>query len=107
MGYLNLVGSFIYKEPLFRSKLDALAENDAQLKTDGWAASSKVVFYQAAVPTGWTQDTSQNDKALRVVGSTGGGGSGGTQPLSTAIPLAHTHAISADDGHTHAYATHT
>jgi hypothetical protein len=107
MGYLNLVGSFIYKEPLFRTKLQALSDNDAQLKTDGWAVSTKTIFYQAAVPSGWTQDVSQNDKALRVVGSIGGGGSGGAQALSTTIPLAHTHAISSDDSHTHAYAAHT
>ncbi len=107
MGYLNLVGSFVYKEPLFRSKLDALAENDAQLKTDGWAQNTKLVFYQATVPTGWTQDASQNDKALRVVAGGSGGTAGGTQALSSTIMLAHTHAIPADDGHTHAYANHT
>jgi hypothetical protein len=107
MGYLNLVGSFVYKEPLFRSKMDALAENDAQLKTDGWAQNSKTIFYQSAVPVGWTQDVSQNDKALRVVGPTGGGSSGGSQGLSVNIPLAHTHSVSADDAHTHAYAAHT
>lgn len=107
MGYTNLVGSFVYKEPLFVAKLDALAANDAQLKTDGWAQSTKTLFYQAAVPTGWTQDASQNDKALRVVGVSAGGGSGGTQALSATITMAHTHSVSADDGHTHAYADHT
>jgi hypothetical protein len=108
MGYLNLVGSFVYKEPLFRAKLQALADNDAQLKTDSWAVSTKLVFYQAAVPSGWTQDVSQNNKAMRVVGSTGGGvAGGGAQALSSTITLAHTHAISVDGGHTHAYADHT
>jgi len=109
MGYLNLVGSFIYREPLFRSKLDALAENDAQLKTDGWAQNTKLVFYQAAVPTGWTQDTSNNDKALRVVGSIGGGGSGGSKALSSTISLAHVNTpVTASDGsHTHTYSDHT
>ncbi len=107
MAYLDLVGTFIYKEPLFRAKLGALANNDAQLKTDGWAAATKTTFFQAAVPTGWTQDVSQNDKALRVVGSIGGGGSGGSQGLSATITLGHTHSISSDDAHTHAYANHT
>ncbi len=109
MGYLNLVGSFVYKEPLFRSKLDALAENDAQLKTDGWAQNTKTLFYQAAVPTGWTQDVSQNDKAIRVVGSTGGGVSGGSTALSSTITLSHTHSLAtpAQGGHTHAYSNHT
>jgi len=107
MGYLNLVGAFRYREPLFRSKLDALAENDAQLKTDGWAQNTKTLFYQATVPTGWTLDASQNDKGLRVVGSTGGGVAVSGQALSATITLAHTHSISAAGGHTHAYANHT
>lgn len=109
MGYLNLVGSFIYKEPVFRSKLDALAENDAQLKTDSWAQNTKTLFFQATVPSGWTQDVSQNNKALRVVGSIGGGGSGGSQALSSTVTLGHTHSMTtaSDGGHTHAYANHT
>src|SRR5882724_7788682 len=107
MAYQNLVGTFVYKEPLFRAKLDALAENDAQLKVDGWAQNTKGLFYQAAVPTGWTQDVTQDDKALRVVGSTGGGVSGGTQVLSATVTVAHTHSISAAGSHTHAYAAHT
>lgn len=109
MGYLNLVGSFVYKEPLFRSKLDALAENDAQLKTDGWAQSTKTLFYQPSVPTGWTQDVSQNDKAIRLVGSIGGGGAGGSQALSSTIGLSHTHALAtpAAGAHTHSFTDHT
>ena len=30
------------------------------------------VFYQAAAPTGWTQVTAHNDKALRLVNGAGG-----------------------------------
>jgi hypothetical protein len=37
-----------------------------------------MLFYQAAAPTGWTQVTTQNDKALRVVSGTGGSSSGTT-----------------------------
>ena len=33
----------------------------------GFASGTKVVFAQASAPTGWTQDTTHNDKALRVV----------------------------------------
>lgn len=109
MGYLNLVGSFVYKEPLFRSKLDALAENDAQLKIDGWVQNTKTLFYQASAPAGWTQDVSQNDKAIRVVGSIGGAGSGGSKVLSSTISLAHTHTLAtpSQGGHTHTYSDHT
>ena len=48
----------------------------------GVEAGTVMVFYQAAAPTGWTQVTGQNDKALRVV-SGNGGGSAGTTPLSS------------------------
>ena len=39
-------------------------------------AGTRMLFQQATAPTGWTTDTSENDKALRVVsGSTSSGGS--------------------------------
>lgn len=34
--------------------------------------NTTMVFYQASAPTGWVQDTTQNDKALRVVSGNGG-----------------------------------
>lgn len=34
--------------------------------------NTTMVFYQAAAPTGWVQDTTQNDKSLRVVDGVGG-----------------------------------
>jgi len=39
-------------------------------------AGTVMLFYQAAAPTGWTQVTTQNNKALRVVSGTGGGAAG-------------------------------
>ncbi len=47
--------------------------------------NSVAVFYQAAAPTGWTQITTQNNKALRVVSGTGGG-AGGSIAFTTAFP---------------------
>jgi hypothetical protein len=47
--------------------------------------SSVATFYQAAAPTGWTQNTTQNNKALRIV-SGSGGGSGGSVDFTTAFP---------------------
>ena len=39
----------------------------------GFPSGTVMLFYQAAAPLGWTKQTTQNDKALRVVsGSTGG-----------------------------------
>jgi len=41
-----------------------------------------IMFFQAAAPTGWTQNVTHNDKALRIV-NTAGGGSGGSLNFST------------------------
>jgi hypothetical protein len=74
-----------------------------------------MLFYQAAAPTGWTQVTTQNNKALRIVSGTGGGtggsvafttafvsqavsgsvGTSGATTLSTAQMPSHTHTIGA------------
>ena len=48
----------------------------------GVPSGTKMLFAQAAAPTGWTKDTTHNDKSLRVVSGTGGG-SGGVQAFST------------------------
>ena len=66
-------------------------------------SGTKVLFYQASAPTGWTQDTTHNDKALRVV-SGSGGGSGGTHGLSSPPSTAHTHTGGA---HTHSTPNHS
>ena len=75
--------------------------------SSGFPAGTTLLFYQAAAPTGWTQVTTQNNKALRVVSGTGGG-SGGTTAFTTvfasrSVPLLqHTHGIT-DPGHVHSY----
>lgn len=43
-----------------------------------------MLFWQSAAPTGWTQVTTQTNKALRVV-STAGGGTGGSVAFTTAF----------------------
>jgi len=70
---------------------------------DAFPQGTKMVFFQASAPTGWTQDTSNNDKALRIV-SGQGGGTGGTHALSSPPSLAHTHTGAA---HTHSTPNHT
>jgi len=45
-------------------------------------SGSVSLFYQASAPTGYTQVTSLNDYALRIVSGTGGG-TGGTTAFST------------------------
>ena len=107
MGYLDLTNGFAYKDPVFRAKLDALAENDAYLKANGWQNSTKAIFFQASAPTGWTKDTTNNGKALRVVSGVSGGSTGGVKDISTAISLTHTaHSISTQSDHTHKPSTH-
>lgn len=47
-----------------------------------FAATTAILFYQAAAPTGWTKSTTHDNKALRVVSGTGGG-SGGTTAFTS------------------------
>ena len=46
-------------------------------------SGTKMLFAQPNAPTGWTKDTTHNDKALRVVSGTAG--SGGSVPFSSAL----------------------
>lgn len=48
---------------------------------DAFTSGTKMLFQQSTAPTGWTKDTTHDDKALRVV--TGTAGSGGTNAFST------------------------
>ena len=57
-----------------------------------------MVFFQAAAPVGWTQNTSHNDKMLRVVSGAGGGSGGNVSAIS------HTHT---GPSHTHTGPSHT
>jgi len=66
-------------------------------------SGTKMVFAQASAPTGWTQDTVNNDKALRVV-SGSGGGTGGTHGLSSPPSTSHSHT---GPSHTHSTPSHS
>ena len=59
------------------------------LPASGMPTGTKVAFFQASAPTGWTQDTTNTDAILRVVSGTGGG-TGGTAAVSSP-----THSLSA------------
>jgi hypothetical protein len=65
-----------------------------------WASGTKVPFYQAAPPTGYTQDTSITDRLLRVV-STTGGGTGGSWTISGVTVANHTLATTRIPSHSH------
>jgi len=62
-------------------------------------SGTKMVFYQASAPTGWTA-VAVNDRFLRVVSAGGTGGSTGGSGLapSSTITLAHSHTV---NSHTH------
>jgi len=45
-------------------------------------SGSVMLFYQGNAPTGWTKQTTHNDKSLRVVSGTGGG-SGGSSAFTS------------------------
>lgn len=49
----------------------------------GFPSGTKMLFQQTAAPTGWTKDTTHNNKALRVV--TGTASSGGSVAFTTAF----------------------
>jgi hypothetical protein len=81
-------------------------------------AGTVMLFYQAAAPTGWTQVTTQNNKALRVVSGTGGGTGGTTgftsvftnQTVTTSVSVSGTTgsttlSTSQMPSHTHSIAT--
>lgn len=98
--------------------------NTAQLATTAFVQSSwfvsgtRMPFAQAAAPTGWTQDTSDNanNRMLRVVNTTGNGIGGTDSPIlnNTSIPAhthtftgtAHNHGIT-DPGHSHSYTSYS
>jgi microcystin-dependent protein len=77
-------------------------------------SGTNMLFYQAAAPTGWTQLTSVNDYALRVVSGTGAVTNGsigmstmfsgsyqdGATTLTTAQIPSHSHGVN-DPGHVH------
>ena len=70
-------------------------------------------FFQAAAPTGWTQNTSYANHMMRVVSGTGGGSGGTASPILNNTVPAHTHGFSTggqsanhvhyDSGHTHSF----
>ena len=75
-------------------------------------AGTRVPFAQAAAPTGWTKDVTDNanNRMLRVVTTTGGGVAGTDSPILNNTVPSHTHTFTGtalaahthtDSGHTH------
>ena len=80
-----------------------------------WAqmpTGTRLVFAQAAAPTGWTQvvDDGANNRMLRVVNTAGGGVAGTHSPISCSVVAAHTHGFTTGTNsvdHTHTTTTGT
>lgn len=78
-----------------------------------FASGTRMPFAQAAAPTGWTQDITDNayNRMLRVINSAGGGVGGSDSPiLNNTTMVAHTHTFTGnslaphshtDSGHQH------
>lgn len=88
---------------------DALKTSPAQsneIYMHAFPTGTKMAFFQATAPIGWTQDTTHNDALLRVVSGATGGNFGGTDGF-VATPLASTagHALTVAEmpAHTHTY----
>ena len=75
-----------------------------------FVSGTRMPFAQAAAPTGWTQDTSDNanNRMLRVVNTAGNGVGGSDSPIvNSTTMVAHTHTFTGtahthtDSGHAH------
>jgi hypothetical protein len=67
----------------------------AFVQSSGFGSGTRIAFFQATAPTGWTQVTTYNDYMLRVVNTAGGGTGGSDSPISNNKTMpAHTHTFS-------------
>ena len=72
----------------------------------GLPSGTKQIFVQTAAPTGWTKDTTHNDKALRVVSGTAS--NGGVDSFSTTFGAGKTtasHTLSTPQIPSHSHST--
>lgn len=63
-------------------------------------AGTRLLFHQAAAPTGWTKQTTVNDAVLRVVSGTTGGGTGGSLAFSALFAAGKAVTLSGNVGET-------
>ena len=85
--------------------------------TSNFVSGTRVPFAQAAAPTGWTQDTTDNatNRMLRVVNTAGNGIGGSASPILNNTVPSHTHTFTGtalaahthtDSGHNHSLTTY-
>jgi hypothetical protein len=78
----------------------SLIDTDIAAITPIIPATTAMVFFQAAAPTGWTQTVAHTNKGLRVVDGAGGG-AGGTLVFDSATVSSHTLTEAEMPAHTH------
>lgn len=76
-----------------------------QWMIDGFDPGTKAIFYQASAPSGWVQDTEENDRMLRLVDSQGGG-TGGQWEISGITVHKHSLTINEIPSHDHGGGNH-
>jgi len=76
-----------------------------------FASGTRMPFVQAAAPTGWTQDITDNatNRMLRVVNTAGNGVGGSSSPILNNVVSSHTHTFTGNamGAHSHSDAGHT
>jgi hypothetical protein len=76
---------------------------------DAFPSGTKMLFQQTSAPTGWTKDTTHDNKALRVVSGTAG--SGGTRSFTAAFASQNVGSTSLTEAnlpaHTHSFSATT
>lgn len=82
MGYIDTVGNFHSTQAMYPTKVvfpDSTEQSTAFIQPI--PTGTLMLFQQTAAPTGWTKQTTHNNKALRVVSGTAS--SGGTSAFTT------------------------
>ena len=100
MGYTDLTDVFEPDLLIVWQNLKELADNDAFKRIP---SGTKMLFFQASAPTGWTKQTGLNNRAIRVVSGAGGSTGGGSDFLGTPLDLAHVHTT---PSHDHSWPSH-
>ena len=90
----------------FLQKTGASTMDWATVSTQAFPSGTLMLFQQSTAPTGWTKQTTHNDKALRVVSGTAssGGGTAFSSIFGSSVSTnAHTLSTSEMPAHTHSY----
>ncbi len=96
----------------FNTPILATEEQLNQLASAGsiFPSGTKMPFYQASPPTGWSLTAIQNDSMMRVVSAAGTGGTSGVganhSPILNSVVASHTHTFTGT-AHDHAITTTT